>query len=94
MKPKRLTEKTKPNPIYDCNYISLIEEKGLLDKLGQLEDIEQELGVDLISFLKEMNHVIKTSSQTVGYTTSGKKITTDYGCVEDFLKQLKESLKQ
>lgn len=88
MKPKRLTEK--------MNGLFLTKQPfpEMIDKLGQLEDIEQELGVDLISFLKEMNHVIKTSSQTVGYTTSGKKITTDYGYVEDFLKQLKESLKQ
>ena len=88
MKPKRLTEKTNGSFLTKQPFPEMIE------KLGQLEDIEEKLGVDLISFLKEMNHVIKNSSQTIGYTTSGKKIITDYGCVEDFLKQLKESLKQ
>ena len=63
-----------------------------INKLGHLEDIEEKLGIDLVSFLNEMNHLIKNSSQTTGYTTSGKKITTDYGYVEDFLKQLKEAL--
>jgi len=88
---KRLTEKIMGKYFFKKSFF---DTSDLIDKLGQLEDFEQELGVDLIPFLKEMNHVIKNSSQTVGYTTSGKKITTDYGYVEDFLKQLKESLKQ
>lgn len=48
---ERLTEKTTPNPIHDCGYVAKVEEKGLLDKLGQLEDIEEELGIDLITVL-------------------------------------------
>lgn len=62
MKPERLTEKTKPNPIYDCNYISLVEEKGLLDKLGELEDIEQELGVDLVTLFKALKDDVYVKS--------------------------------
>jgi tRNA A-37 threonylcarbamoyl transferase component Bud32 len=76
---------------YGYDYVST--NKPCADyKLGQLEDIEEDLGVDLISFLKEMSHLMKTASQTTGYTTSGKEITTDYGYVEDFLQQLKGAL--
>lgn len=70
-----------------------LQDHKMFAKLDQLEDIEEELGVDLISFLTEMNHLMKNSSQTTGYTTSGKEITTDYGYVNDFLQQLKEALK-
>lgn len=50
----RLTEKTTPNPIHDCGYVAKVEEKGLLDKLGQIEDIEEELGVDLVTLFKAL----------------------------------------
>lgn len=65
----------------------------MANKLSQLEDIEEDLDVDLIPFLKEMNHLMKGSSQTIRYTTSGKEITTDYGYIEEFLQQLKGALK-
>ena len=89
----RLTEKDFQFRPEDIVKLSSIKTAGIYNKLRQLEDIEEELGVDLIPFLKEIIHLIKDSSQTTGYTTLGKKITADYGCVEDFLNQLKEVIK-
>lgn len=48
----RLTKKVERTPIYDCDYESKVEEKGLLDKLGQLEDIEEEKGLPLPVYIK------------------------------------------
>ena len=70
-----------------------LQDHKMFEKLKELEDIEEDFGVDLISFLKEMSHLMKTASQTTGYTMSGKEITTDYGYVEEFLQQLKGALK-
>lgn len=41
----RLTEKRKT---IDCDYIELLEHNAIVEKLGKLEDIEDELGFDLI----------------------------------------------
>ena len=51
---ERLTKKTTRDEIYDCDYVSKVEEKGLLDKLGPIEDLEEELGVDVVTFLKAL----------------------------------------
>lgn len=45
----RLTKKEKQ---IDCDYIAYVEYLGIVEKLGQLEDIEEELGIDLITFVK------------------------------------------
>jgi len=52
----RLTFKVEQTPIYDCDYKANVEQKCLLDKLGQLEDIEEELGTDLITLCKILKH--------------------------------------
>lgn len=62
------------------------------NKLGQLEDIEKELGIDLVRFLTECSYVLKNSSMTIGKMTNGKEIRTDFGYVEDFIRGIKEEL--
>lgn len=61
-----------------------------IDKLGQYEDIEQELGIDLI----EAKYVLDNANMTIGYTRDGKPIQTDYGYIEEFIDQLREALKK
>lgn len=51
---ERLTFKVEQTPIYDCDYKANVELKSLLDKLGQLEDIEEKLGIDLITLFKAL----------------------------------------
>ena len=50
----RYTEK------YDGEYGSNISEYELWQKLGQLEDIEEELGIDLITLFKALKNGIYT----------------------------------
>lgn len=51
----RLTKKANDNNYVVDTYISLNEPwKSLINKLGQLEDIEDELGVDLITLFKAL----------------------------------------
>lgn len=48
----RLTFRVDQTPVYDCDYKANVELKGLLDKLGRLEAIEEDHGIDLITLFK------------------------------------------
>ena len=67
--------------------------KKALYKLGNLEDLEEELDVDLIEFLSESIYVLKHCNQIRGYTSKGKEIATDFGYVEEFIEDLKAAIK-
>lgn len=62
-------------------------------KLGDLEDIEEELGIDLIAFLTECKYVLDNCSMSAGKMTNGNEIKTDYGYVYEFIDGIKEGLK-
>ena len=54
----RLTDKVGIDYIYS-NFVSLNEpHKSVANKLGQLEDIEEELGIDLITLFKALKNGI------------------------------------
>ena len=63
-------------------------------KLGQLEDLEEELGVDLVEFLTECKHVLKSANHVIGYTSKGIEITTDFGYVDQFIDEMKKALRK
>ena len=69
-------------------------DNDLTHKLASLEDIEEKLGVDLAEFLNECIYVLKNSNESSGVTSDGKKITTDFGYVEDFIKSIKKAVKK
>ena len=50
----RLTNKTKDGLYFDKHCI-VPQSNDIIDKLGQLEDIEDELGIDLVTFHKLMS---------------------------------------
>jgi len=82
-------------PIYTKDYV--VEDHSGCEyehKLGQLEDKEEKLGIDLNEFLEELNFVLLNSSETMGYTRKRKPIPADYGYVMDFLKRLKEAMEE
>ena len=60
----RLTRKCKETPytseMYDFNIIDNkpVSNYDIIQKLGQLEDIEDELGIDLITLFKALNNSI------------------------------------
>lgn len=81
---KRLTQK-REDGFYD-NSVGVCDEEAC--KLGQLEDIEEELGIDLI----EAKYVLDNANMTVGYTHSGKPVYTDYGYIYDFIFNLRKAL--
>ena len=59
----RLTEKTAEGYALNRNLLRpehdvLLVAKDVTDKLGQLEDIEDELGIDLITLIKALNNGI------------------------------------
>jgi len=73
----RLTEKNgfcyvvniKPEDNSTKEEITLIGES--INKIGELEDIEEELGIDLITFIKALKN-------GVCYFTNGKQLASDY----------------
>lgn len=78
----RLTRKIEPQvwetfifPKYDYNrdnYGALLSStESIINKLGQLEDIEEELGIDLITLFKALKN-------GVYYFTNGTQLTKDY----------------
>lgn len=69
----RLTKKTKRTPIYDCDYEPKVEEKGLLDKLGPLEDIEDELGIDIITLFKALKNGVYLKDGYNSFKDNGDK---------------------
>lgn len=87
----RLTFKNNSG-IYHEKSAQGIQLREVNQKLGQLEDIEEELGVDLITFLTECIYVLKNATMSKGTMTNGKEIKTDYGYVEDFIDGIKEEL--
>ena len=54
----RLTKKTKELKNEICYLMPIDNELKALDKLGQLEDIEDELGIDLITLFKALKNGI------------------------------------
>ena len=67
----RLTEK------YEYGYLgSCLQCCECSDKLGQLEDIEEELGIDLITLFKAVKY-------GVYYFTNGTQLTRDYVYLTD-----------
>ena len=86
----RLTEKF-TNACGGC-YEPITNDREVCDKLGQLEDIEEELGVDLIQFLKECKYVLEHSLTTIGKTSKGTVIETDFDFVKEFINEIKEAL--
>lgn len=82
-----------------CNLFDEEVEKGTLRRVGvtvdeyerfmELKSIEEKLGVDLVKFLTEFAHVMEHHSETVGLTTDGTKIVSDYGYIEQFVNELK-----
>ncbi len=93
---KRLTDNefhTKESKERAC-YIQEPRLQAIYDKLFDLEDIEEELGIDLIKFLVECKHVLEHSDMTTGITSKGMVIKTDFGYVADFIDGIKETLKK
>ena len=70
---EKMKEKISANPA--CEEMAYIETKERdelrYEKLGQLEDIEDELGIDLITLFKALKN-------GVYYFTIGKQLTKDY----------------
>lgn len=64
----------------------------VMNELIAYKQIEEELGVDLITFLTECQYVLNNCSMTSGKMTNGKEIKTDFGYVEDFIREIKEGL--
>ena len=88
----RLTEKRELAK-YGYKYLGGADNFGEgCQKLGQLEDLEDELGIDLITFLKETFYVLKHSKTTIGYLSDGTKIGADFGYVEEFIEEMKKAL--
>lgn len=80
------------NIIYDGIHTKEQLTKEAFLKLELLEGLESVVGVDLYRFVFEMLFILNNCSHTVGYTTTGQAINTDYGYVEEFVEQLKEAL--
>ena len=60
----RLTEKTQKGYALDRNLLcpgksAVLISKNITNKLGQLEDIEEELGIDLLTLIKVLNAVLR-----------------------------------
>ncbi len=60
----RLTEKI--NGRYYGKANNHIASKPLMEKLGQLEDIEEELGIDLVTLFKAIKNGVYMSTQHLG----------------------------
>ena len=87
----RLTSKNKFDDYYFINGTATCPNE-IANKLGQLEDIEDELGVNLVEFLTECKYVLKNANHTIGYTSKGIKIETDFGYVNQFIDEMKKAL--
>lgn len=87
---KRLTEKVKNTD--DYIRLSTKDKQEFINKLGKLKDLEEKLGVDVIKFVSELFYVLDHSTILEGYTSSGKKIETDYGYIDDFIRDLMEAI--
>ena len=84
----RLTDKVGIDYIYS-NFVSLNEpHKSVANKLGKLEDIEDELGIDLILFLKVMmNRIIYVKGKEPEWAGTGTKKDIETYYVEGFTKE-------
>ena len=72
-----------------------ITDSEIYNKLGQLEDIEDKLGIDLVTFFKIMEKIddcVKLSSENLCFMPDGKAISTDMGYVMGFFVYIKEML--
>lgn len=67
--------------------------ENLRSRLSKLkEDLGLDESIDILAFLEEIAYVLNHSGETVGYTTMGEEVETDYGYVCSLLNGVEEAL--
>lgn len=72
-----------------------VKRKECVNKLGQLEDIEERIGIDLVTLfmiLDLFDKTIRNGKHGISYVSfpDGTTFTTDMGYVEEFIERFKK----